>query len=347
MVKTVIMNPTVSVLIANYNGEAMLADCIDSVLAQEGKISVEIIIHDDASIDNSVNLLRDRYSSKKYPNIQLIESQENVGFCISNNRMAKKARGDYLLLLNNDAALAPNALEALIGEAKLQSLPGILGLPQIDWETGALVDRGSLLDPFYNPIPNLDPELRDVAMVIGACLWIPRLLWERIGGFPAWFESIAEDLQLCCQARLMGYPVQVVGTSYFRHRQGVSFSGTRTSSKNLSSTYRRRRLSERNKTYVMILCSPSLRLWLTLPIHLLLLAIEGMILSTIKRDRWLWQDIYANVFNSLRQNISFLLQERQRIQNMHNKNMTSYNSVFQFSCRKLQMLILHGLPSLS
>ncbi len=53
--------PLCSVCIANYNGLSVLADCIDSVLDQSGDIPVEIIVHDDASTDDSVALIRQRY----------------------------------------------------------------------------------------------------------------------------------------------------------------------------------------------------------------------------------------------------------------------------------------------
>lgn len=338
--------PLVSVCIANYNGEAVLANCIDSVLAQQGGIALEILIHDDASCDSSLTLLRERYPHERYPFLRIIESSENVGFCIGNNRMAACAKGDYLLLLNNDAVLAPDALQTLLEAAQTQTPQGILTLPQLDWETGDLVDRGDLLDPFYNPIPNLDPARRDVGMVIGACLWIPRGLWEKLGGFPEWFESIAEDMQLCCHARLAGYPVQVTEASFYRHRQGASFGGNRVNANRLATTYRRRRLSERNKTYVMILCSPPLRLWLALPIHLLLLAFEGIILAIIKRDRRLWKDIYANVFASLYANVGQLRMERLRVQSARVHGSSPYAKGFLWMPRKLQMLIRHGFPSI-
>jgi len=338
--------PTISICIANYNGEAVLVDCIDSLLAQQGQIALEIIIHDDASTDNSINLLSERYPQERFPFLHIIESSENVGFCISNNRMAAQAKGAYLLLLNNDAALAPDALQTLLEAAQAQTPQGILTLPQHDWQSGELVDRGDLLDPFYNPIPNLDPTRRDVAMVIGACLWLPRTLWEHLGGFPEWFESIAEDMQLCCHARLAGYPVQVTEASFYRHRQGASFGGNRVNANRLTTTYRRRRLSERNKTYVMILCSPPMQLWLTLPIHLMLLAAEGITLALIKRDKRLWKEIYANVFTSLYNNAGRLRKERQRVQRMRTQGFSSYSKGFLWMPRKLQMLLRHRLPSL-
>ncbi|HQS03948.1 MAG TPA: glycosyltransferase family 2 protein [Halothiobacillus sp.] len=340
------MTPRVdcSVCIANYNGESVLIDCIESVLAQQGEQSVEIIIHDDASTDASLALIKTRYPSAQYPQIRLIESAENAGFCLSNNRMAAVAQGEYILLLNNDAALAPDAISTLFDAAQQQSMQGILTLPQIDWQTDTLVDRGCLLDPFYNPVPNLDPTRTDIAMAIGACLWIPRGLWHKLGGFPTWFESIAEDMQLCCQARLWGYPVQVAKASHYRHRQGTSFGGNRVDNHRLVTTYRRRRLSERNKTYVMILCTPALRLALTLPLHLVLMAFEGALISLLKRDSRPWKEIYAPVFAALWQRRLQLNNARAAIQAQ--KNTRDYGRAFSWLPHKLILLWRHGVPKI-
>src|SRR6185312_14527399 len=104
---------------------------------------------------------------------------------------------------------------------------GILTLPQYDWQSGALVDRGCLLDPFYNPVPNLDPAQTDVAYAIGACLWIPRQQWNELGGLPEWMGSIGEDIYLCCVARLRAIRVIALSCSGFRHRLGATFGGAR------------------------------------------------------------------------------------------------------------------------
>ena len=235
-------NPIVSVCVANFNGEHLLSDCIDSVLAQEGHVAIEILVHDDASTDGSVALLRTRY-----PQVHVLASNDNVGFCVGNNRMVERARGEYILLLNNDAALAPDAVSSLLHEAAGIGGPAILTLPQYDWESGELVDRGCMLDPFCNPIPNLDPDRNDVAYVIGACLWCPREAWHTLGGFPEWMESVAEDLYLCGLARLHGLPVRALRNSRYRHRQGATFGGNRAAN-GLQTSTRRRSLSERNKT---------------------------------------------------------------------------------------------------
>jgi len=333
--------PVCSVCIANYNGINLLTDCLESVLAQRGDFSIEIIIHDDASIDDSVALLRE-----KYPQVELLVSTQNVGFCISNNRMVAHARGKYVLLLNNDAALAPDALQTLMHEAGQQQPQGILTLPQYDWESGTLVDCGCLLDPFYNPVPNLDPDRRDVAMTIGACLWLPRALWLELDGFPEWFESIGEDLYLCCRARLAGYPMQVTASSSYRHRQGVSFGGNRAGTSGLVTTYNRRRLSERNKTFALIICTPGMMLWLLLSLHLLALTIEGALFSLQRWDTRLWHEVYASVWRTLWARRKQLRALRQAIQSTRGTTSRTYSRGFVLRLRKLDLLLRHGAPEI-
>lgn len=331
--------PVCSVCIANYNGAALLDECLASIFSQQGDISIEIIVHDDASVDDSVALLR-----ANYPQVELLASRENVGFCIGNNRMVAHARGEYVLLLNNDAALHSDALLTLIGAARVQSSKGILTLPQYDWETGALVDRGCLLDPFYNPVPNLDLGRRDVAMVIGACLWVARDIWNELGGFPEWLESIGEDMYLCCVARLRGMPVQVTGASGYRHRQGASFGGNRATAQGLQTTFRRRYLSERNKAQVMWVCTPTLLVIPLLMLHLLLLVIEGAILMTVRRDTRIWWEIYGNATAHVLRAALRLRTLRRREQRQRVASLLGFLRGFAWTHRKLGLLRHYGVP---
>lgn len=333
------ITPLISVCIANYNGMEVIDDCLRSVLDQKGHISVEILVHDDASNDGSAAYVRDHYS-----NVRLITSKSNVGFCIANNRMAAAARGQYLLLLNNDAALFPDALQTLLDEASRLGKPAILTLPQFDATSGTLVDRGCLLDPFFNPVPNLNAECQDVAMVIGACLWVPKALWDELDGFPPWFVSIAEDMYLCCRARLAGYGVYVLRSSGYRHRQGKSFGGNRSIDGQLRTTYRRRSLSERNKTFVMVLISPSLQLAIILPVHLALIGLEGLTIALLKLDSRVWVEIYYPVFKGIWEERHKLVEARREIQKTRKINLRDWLKVFVKFPRKIQMLVRYGIP---
>lgn len=331
--------PIISVCVANYNGMDVIDDCLKSVMTQTGELAVEIIVHDDASSDRSA-----AHILEHYPNVQLIESEKNVGFCIANNRMAAIARGEYLLLLNNDAALYQDALITLHHAATTIVQPSILGLPQYNFDTGELLDIGSLLDPFLNPVPNKDPSLGDVAMVMGACLWIPRLLWNELGGFPDWFGSIGEDLYLCCRARLAGYSVRVSGQSGYKHKVGASFGGGKVNKGRLSTTGKRRALSERNKTFVMLVCYPwPLALLIFVP-HLLLLHFEGLVLSLAKRNLNLWRGIYAPLLASLWRERYRLWSMREEVQQQRRITLACWLKPFRWLPWKIQMAIKHGLP---
>lgn len=335
--------PLISVCIANYNGMPVIDACLGSVLQQQGDMEIEILVHDDASTDTSVDHLR-----RQYPQVKLICSSENVGFCMANNRMAHAARGEYLLLLNNDAALSSDALQELLAESRRLDGPAILTLPQYDATSGALVDRGCLLDPFYNPVPNLDPRRQEVAMVIGACLWLPRSLWLELGGFPEWFGSIAEDMYLCYRARLAGYPVRALSQSGYRHWQGKSFGGNRLSEQGLRTTFRRRALSERNKTLVMVLMSPWFLLAWLLPVHLLWLLVEGVLLSLLRRDLRFLRVVYLPAISGLLQYRKQWMQLRREVQNSRQPGaVRSGLAVTIFWPRKLIMLWRHGLPKVS
>ena len=329
----------VSVCIAHYLGIELIDACIESVRAQADGVEVEIVVHDDASPDGSAAHIRQRH-----PDVKLIASAENVGFCVANNRMAAAARGDYLLLLNNDGTLLPDALQTLLAEAERIGRPAILTLPQYAAATGELLDIGSRLDPFLNPVPNRDPARGEVGTVHGACLWIPRALWQELGGFPEWFGSVAEDLYLCCRARLAGYPVRAPGLSGYRHRVGQSFGGGKAVDGRLASTYRRRALSERNKTFVMIACYPLSLLAPLLPLHALLLLLEGVALSLLKREWRPLAEIYLPALSACWRERVRLRQLRRTVQAARRGGLGAFLSAFRFLPHKLSLLLRHGLP---
>jgi GT2 family glycosyltransferase len=331
--------PLVSVCIANYNGMEMIDACLRSVLGQEGDIAAEILIHDDASNDGSAAYIR-----KHYPAAKLIVSERNVGFCVANNLMAAVAKGQYLLLLNNDASLFPDALRTLLTEAMRLGKPAILTPPQFDATSGALVDYGCLLDPFFNAVPNLNPKRQDVAMVIGACLWVPKGLWDELDGFPEWFESIAEDMYLCCRARLAGYAVRALVTSGYLHWQGKTFGGNKVEGNRMTTTFRRRALSERNKTFVMVTACPTPIVQILLPVHLMMLLLEGLLLSVLKNNFAYLTVIYLPVFSALSRHRGALRICRVAMQSRRVLASAGLFTAFVVLPYKLRMLVRYGLP---
>jgi GT2 family glycosyltransferase len=331
-----------TVCIANFNGAQLVDACLESIFAQEGEFTVEVIVHDDASTDDSVALLKSRY-----PGIEIIESVANVGFCISNNRMVARASGEFVLLLNNDAALLPNAVSALLQAARASSVPAVLTLPQYDWTTNRQVDRGCRLDLFYNPVPNIDVGRDDVAYVIGACLWLPRDRWNALGGFPDWMGSIAEDMYLCSLARLSGMRVKALSTSGYRHRQGASFGGNRVDGGRLRTNIRRRFLSERNKTAVLIVCTPSVVVVPLLALHAIALLLEGLLFSLLKRDFRILREIYCAALWWVYAMRRTLRDRRRAAQRDRVIGVFHYFTTFTGIPQKLRLLFRRGLPNIS
>lgn len=332
--------PLVSVCIANYNGELFIRECIESVLNQVDAPSFEIIVHDDASTDASVDAI------SAFPCIRVLRSSENIGFCASNNRMARAARGQYLLLLNNDAMLFPDALRTLYEAAALDGAEPVLSPPQYDYFDGTLLDRGLKLDPFANPVPVKKAGDANLAMVMGACLWISTRLWKQLGGLPEWMESIGEDLYLCCHARLAGHPVRVTGGSGYRHMVGRSFGGGSPSAGRLSTTRRRRSLSERNKTFVMITFFPLPLLIPLLPLHYFLLLAEGLALALLNRDYRILTQIYIGAIRSGWKFRSTLKLARKRVRESRRASWFSFLSPMVSMPRKLQMAWQYGVPEI-
>jgi GT2 family glycosyltransferase len=335
-----VTRPLCSVCIANYNGIHVIGPCVESVLFQDFEHPVEIIVHDDASTDGSVASIRSRF-----PNVKLLTSDTNVGFCVSNNRMVAQARGSFVLLLNNDAALFPDALRTLHSYAVGQNEPGILGLPQYNMQTGELIDIGSHLDLFLSPIPNRDRNRLKVGMVSGACLWIPKALWSELGGFPEFFGSLAEDLYLCCLARLRGYPVEALSQSGFHHWVGKSLGGGKLVNNTLRTSYRRRALSERNRIFVMILTYPLLLLTLLIPFYSMLLMFECLTISLLRRNARLWNQVFIFCIRQVHANLASLGAIR-RGMNLLETSRRYFITELKPTYHKLSLVLKHGIPLL-
>lgn len=99
---------TVSIIIANYNGRDLLAGCLESIYRHAPSSPFEVFVVDDASSDNSAEMVRERF-----PKVHLLRNERNVHYGASNNRVFGLARGRYVYLLNNDTLMLPHALDAM------------------------------------------------------------------------------------------------------------------------------------------------------------------------------------------------------------------------------------------
>ena len=110
--------PNLSVCIVNWNTREDLKQAITAILACKREVSLQLVVLDNASRDGSAQMVRETF-----PEVTLVESDENLGFARGYNRAAAEAEGRHLLMLNPDTVVQPGALRRLVDF--LDAEPGV------------------------------------------------------------------------------------------------------------------------------------------------------------------------------------------------------------------------------
>jgi GT2 family glycosyltransferase len=223
------MPPSVYIIILSYNGSRWLEACLASVAATEYP-NLKIILVDNASNDDSVELVR-----KRYPQVTVIVNNHNYGFSEGNNtgiRAALSAGADYVVLLNQDTRVTPQWLGELISVGESDERIGILGAVQLkydnddfnSWTTSAMrKDIGELKDPAWSPARPWIP----VEWVEGACFAIKRETLEKVGLLDPIYFAFYEEIDFCRRASYHGFSVALVPRSRIHHYRGGSWQANR------------------------------------------------------------------------------------------------------------------------
>lgn len=214
------LTTTVSVIIVNYNTGQYAKRCVDSLLEQQG-VSLQIVVVDNASQDNSIELLKSAYGER----ITLIASEENLGFGRANNLGAQQTHGDYLLLLNPDTVLKEATVIArLVSRLKETSGCGMLG-PAIFEPRKNKVVKPRMSYPCQKQLRHTE-KLKslpgDIAWLLGACLLIPAALYRQIHGFDPDFFLYGEDVDISLRVREAGYALGYAPDIVIEHVAGAS-----------------------------------------------------------------------------------------------------------------------------
>ncbi len=233
--------PDVSVIILNWNTRDMLADCLDTLINNAGKLTLELIVIDNASTDGSQAMLRQRF-----PQVRLIANEANVGFARGNNQGMAISQGRYALLLNSDAFITPGSLESLIQLADAQPRAGIIGaqlrnadgtfqasytpFPTLWQEFMILSGLGRLIyDRWY---PSRGPEEANGPQIIdyveGACLLVRLEAFKETKGLDEGFFMYAEEVDWCYTMRQKDWQVWYQPAAKITHLGGASSQGRRT-----------------------------------------------------------------------------------------------------------------------
>jgi len=186
-----------SIIVLNYNAGEMLLDCIESIFKTQNH-KFEVIVVDNISTDNS-----HKKCKEKFPEIQLIENKENLGYCEGNNVGIRKAKGNFIVILNPDTKVEPNWLDEFFkaykkfGEGLYQ--PKILAFEDNLFESagnmlhlfgfGYSKGRGIIDEGQYN-------ESTEIGYASGACLFTKSEIIKKIGLFDPFIFLYHDDLDL-------------------------------------------------------------------------------------------------------------------------------------------------------
>lgn len=218
------LNKLISVIIVNWNGKKWLANCFEDLKNQTNQ-NYEIIFVDNASSDDSVIFIK-----QNYPNVHIVENQKNLGFAAGNNSALPIARGEYILLLNNDTRIPPNYLENFIGaflnnpkigaaQSKIIRMdnPDLLDSCGSFWTNTTLlyhygVGKKQSLKKYNDAFPVFTNK--------GASMLISRKLVDEIGLFDDDFWCYYEETDFCHRVWLAGYECWYLPTSEISHAIG-------------------------------------------------------------------------------------------------------------------------------
>ena len=219
------LQPTVSIVILNFNGVKYLQEFLPSVIATQYD-AFEIIVADNGSTDNSLEVL-----AQQFPSVKVITNNKNEGFAGGYNWALKQVISDYYVLLNSDVQVAPNWIQPMVD--LFESNPNIGACqPKIlakDHPTsfeyagaaGGWIDilgypfsRGRIFDTCEKDEHQYDSNA-PIFWATGACMMIRSSLFHKLKGFDAQFFAHQEEIDLCWRMQLNGHqlfacPISVV-----------------------------------------------------------------------------------------------------------------------------------------
>jgi len=226
--------PRLSVVVPLHNCLALTQAMLASLHATlPPDTTAELLLVDDGSTDGTRAWLEAiaAHPPSGWLPLRILVNERNRGFAVSNNRAAALARGELLLLLNNDLVLLPGWLEPLLSaHRRLGARAGLVGNVQLDAASGAVDHAGLELTVTGKPVhtrglpreASSGDGVRIVPAVTGACVVLSRALWEELGGFDEGYVNGGEDIDLGYRARAAGRVNAVALRSVIRHHVSSS-----------------------------------------------------------------------------------------------------------------------------
>jgi N-acetylglucosaminyl-diphospho-decaprenol L-rhamnosyltransferase len=229
----------VAVVIVTYNSQEQIETCLRSLYERGGRTSKEVIVVDNNSRDNTVQLIQ-----REFPEVKLVLPGENLGFAKGVNLGVRHSNADFVLLLNPDTEVLEDAIDTIVEFAREHPEYGLYGgrtfspdgklEPSSCWGAPTLWSMALFAFGISKLAPRnafLDPEslgdwkrdtVREVGVITGCLLLTPIEVWNRLGGMDERFFMYGEDADFSMRARQLGYRPVICPDAKVVHEIGKS-----------------------------------------------------------------------------------------------------------------------------
>ncbi|MFH1161232.1 MAG: glycosyltransferase [bacterium] len=235
-----------SVVIVNYNVKYFVEQCIHSIQKAMDGLTTEIFVVDNNSVDGSVRMIRE-----KFPEVHLMENKDNKGFSKANNQAIRKAKGEYILILNPDTILEDDTLVKCVEFMDNHPDAGGLGVKMIDGKGkflpeskrglpspsvaffkmfgfSALFPKSKLFSKYHLGYLDKD-KTHEVDILAGAFMMLRKTVLDSIGLLDENFFMYGEDIDLSYRITQAGYK-----NYYFPETRIIHYKGESTKKSSLN-----------------------------------------------------------------------------------------------------------------
>ncbi|MDP5231155.1 MAG: glycosyltransferase family 2 protein [Cellulophaga sp.] len=287
----------IAIVILNWNGKKLLEQFLPSIIQYSENAT--IYVADNASTDHSISFVKEYY-----PEIKIIENNENGGYAKGYNDALKHVDSPIFCLLNSDVEVTENWLKPIETAFDNNSEVAIIQPKILDYKNknyfeyagaaGGFIDqlgypfcRGRIFNVLEKDKGQYN-DIREIFWATGACMFIKSTVFEELTGFDEDYFAHQEEVDLCWRAKNHGYKVWYIGTSKVYHLGGSTLSNM-----NPKKTF----LNFRNSLYSITKNLPRKKAFLIIFFRLLLDGVAGV--------RFIFQGKANHCFAILRAHLSF------------------------------------------
>ncbi|HZK07281.1 MAG TPA: glycosyltransferase [Bacteroidales bacterium] len=229
-----------SIVVVNYNVKYFLEQCLHSVFKASEHVETEVFVVDNRSVDGSVQMVRE-----KFPQVILIDNQQNVGFAKANNQAIRQAKGEYILLLNPDTVVEDDTFEKITAFMDDHPDAGGLGVKMVDGKgkflpeskrglptpavafykifgLAALFPRSKTFGQYHLTYLSND-EVHSVDVLSGAFMLLRRTTLDKVGLLDESYFMYGEDIDLSYRITKGSFR-----NYYFPHTRIIHYKGEST-----------------------------------------------------------------------------------------------------------------------